>query len=129
MLIYAKNGIAQNGSLQVVHSEAVAHLLEQHINYNSTHPITGYRIRIYRDNNASARQQAYGAKDRFSSLYPNIRTYLTYDNPYFKVTAGDFRSRDDALLLFNKVKRHFPRAFIVTEHIRLPPLRPEEEEE
>jgi hypothetical protein len=55
-------------------------------------------------------------------LYPDIRTYINYDNPYFKVTAGDFRSRDDALSLFVRVKQHFPKSFIVSERIRFPPL-------
>jgi hypothetical protein len=129
MLIYAKNSMAQGGNLQVVHSAAIERLVEQHVEYNRTRPITGYRIRIFRDNNATARQQAYAAKERFSNLYPDISTDLNYDTPYFKVTAGDFRTRDDALALFNKMKRHFPKAFIVMEDIRLPPLHANEYEE
>jgi hypothetical protein len=129
LLICAKTVEAQSGSLQVVHSKAIERLLEQHIEYNSTHAISGFRIRIFRDNNASARQKANEARERFTRLFPGIRTYLSYDNPYFKVTAGDFRTRDDALSALYRIKRNFPKAFIVAEHIRFPALYEAEEEE
>ena len=113
---------AENGSLQVVHSAAIERLVEQHIEYNASHSITGYRIRIFRDNSASARARGIEVRERFAQLFPSTSAYLSYDNPYVKVAAGDFRTRDDALFMLHRVKNYFPKAFIVVENIRFPPL-------
>lgn len=122
-------GKAQHGKLQVVQPPAIERLIERHIAYNSTHPIEGYRVRIYRDNATNARQRSQDVRERFVHLYPGTSTYLTYDNPYFKVAVGDFRTKDEAFILLNKIKTAFPKAFIIAESIRLPPLRPRNHDE
>ena len=46
--------------------------------------------------------------------------YRTYANPYFKVTAGDFRTRSEAMALLVRLKDEFPRALLVKERINYP---------
>jgi hypothetical protein len=115
---------AQRGSLKVVfQSQAIERLIERHIEYNNTHRIDGFRVRIFRDNGANSRQRSQEERERFQQLCPEISTYLTYDNPYFKVAVGDFRTKDEALALLFKIKPSFPKAFIIAESIHLPPLQ------
>ena len=53
--------------------------------------------------------------DEFSEKYHGIPVYRSYVNPYFKVTAGDFRSKSEAMQLLQKIRQEFPSAFIVKE--------------
>ncbi|MDR1226313.1 MAG: SPOR domain-containing protein [Prevotellaceae bacterium] len=114
---------SQYGKITVQQSPLMEMLVKKHIAYNQGHPtIEGYRIRIYRDNSSNARTRSQEVMDEFATKYPETPSYRTYDNPYFKVAAGDFRTKDDALRMFNKVRRDFPKAFIIAEDINLPPL-------
>jgi hypothetical protein len=53
---------------------------------------------------------------------PYLPTYVTYDNPYFKVTAGNCTSQEEALILLERIKPTFPKAFIMRENIPLEEL-------
>jgi hypothetical protein len=55
-------------------------------------------------------------------LYPEYRTYLEYQPPYFKVRIGDFKSRDEATDFRDKLSTNFPGAiFVVPAVINLSP--------
>jgi hypothetical protein len=54
---------------------------------------------------------------------PQLKTYVTYDNPYFKVTAGNCTTQEEALILLERVKPSFPKAFIMRENISMEELK------
>ena len=78
------------------------------------HPdkIPGYRIRIFFDNSQNARAQAIETQNRFKNEFPGIPTFLGYENPSYIVTVGNCASIDEALMLWNKVKKSFNTAFL-----------------
>lgn len=84
--------------------------------------IAGYRIRIFFDNARTARERSAEIVKQFEEQFPLIAVYRSYDNPYFKVTVGDFRTRSEAIKELRKLSKEFPSAFIVREEINLPPL-------
>ncbi|MFI3321536.1 MAG: hypothetical protein R3Y50_03325 [Rikenellaceae bacterium] len=86
---------------------------------NLAKEVKGYRIRIFFDNKQSSRSDAEVAIMKYEKLYPNSKTYLTYEPPYFKVTAGNFMGRTEAVNVWGKILGEFPTAFIVTENIPL----------
>jgi hypothetical protein len=111
------------GAIHVEAPPAVDQLVQQHVSYNTRHPtIDGYRIRIYRDNSPDARQHSLEISNAFSELLQEVPAYRSYDNPYFKVSVGDFRTKNDALKLFSRIKRMYPKAYIVAEPINMPTL-------
>jgi hypothetical protein len=69
-----------------------------------------------------ARSQSQLVKSRFYELFPDIPIYHEYDNPNFKVYVGDFRTKVNALKEFNRIKKHFPSAFIVPDKINYPKI-------
>ena len=79
--------------------------------------INGYRIVIFMSNKHSARQDAIATQQQFVELYPNEGVYLSYENPYFKVTVGNCLSAEEAVMLWNKVQGTFDRAFVIRENI------------
>ncbi|MDR1023572.1 MAG: SPOR domain-containing protein [Prevotellaceae bacterium] len=111
------------GNIKVKSHPSIERLMQKHISYNAQHPkIEGYRVRIYRDNSGNARQHSQDISETFSMLFPDIPAYRSYDNPYFKVSVGDFRTKDDALRFYVHIKRQYPTAYIVSEDINLPAL-------
>ena len=79
----------------------------------------GYRIQVHF---GSDRTGANTAKTDFTTKYPGYSSYLTYQQPYFKVCIGDFRSKLEAVSALNKIKKDYPGAFVVRDKINPPPL-------
>lgn len=90
----------------------------------------GYRIRIFASNTQTARTDAEAAIALFEEHF-KAPVYFAYENPYFIVTAGNCLTHEEAIVHLSKVKRIFPKAFIVTCEIpaealiRKPEPRPE----
>lgn len=84
--------------------------------------VNGYRIMIFMSNTQSARTDAVAARDLFTELFAEERSYITYENPYFKVTVGNCTTQEEALILLERIKRSFPKAFLVRETIALSEL-------
>lgn len=101
-------------------TEAVTQAVEEYIIRNHDKQIPGYRVRIFFDNRQTARSASATALDNFLSVYPGIPAYRTYQNPFFKVTVGDFRTKSEAMELLRTIKGNFPAAFVVKEPINFP---------
>ena len=84
------------------------------VGYTSSY---GYRLQIYSGSNRNA---AYAAQARFNRDFPEMRTYIGYHEPNFKVKAGDFRSRLEAEKMKAQLQGTFSAMFIVSEKINPP---------
>lgn len=110
------------GDVQVNESYAVRKAVAKRVaeNKGPEGEVDGYRIRIYFDNKQKSREESQEVIKRFKALYPGYNTYLKFNNPNFKVTVGDFRTKVDAQIALQKIIRDFPTAFIVKEKMRFP---------
>ena len=98
-------------------------LLERKIRLNKNNQTTpGYRVQIYFGSGSSARSKSLKVKTDFLSSYPDVKAYIIYQSPDFKVRVGDFRTRSEALRLQKKIARDYPNAFIVPDEIQFPDL-------
>lgn len=79
----------------------------------------GYRICIFLDNGQNARAEAMRAKSLFEETFAGTPVYLTYDNPYWRVTAGNCLTTEEAIILKGKVTPLFPKAFVKNEELTL----------
>ena len=84
--------------------------------------VSGYRIMLFMSNSQNARTEAFAACDTLAVRVPGLQTYVTYDNPYFKVATGNCVSQEEALVLLQRIKPSFPKAFIMRENIPLTEL-------
>lgn len=84
---------------------------------NAPKAVSGFRVMIFMSNSQSARNDALAARELFDTTFPKERSYVTYENPYFKVAVGNCTSQEEALILLGRVKRAFPKAFIMRENI------------
>lgn len=79
----------------------------------------GYRVQFFSGPN---RKNAFDAQNRFQQMHPDLRTYINYKEPNFKVKGGDFRSRLEASKLVQELKGIFSPLYIISEKINLPKL-------
>jgi hypothetical protein len=66
--------------------------------------------------------KALEIKSKFTSSYSNIPAYFDYQQPYFKIRVGNFRTKLEAYRLLQEILLDFPGAFIVQDDIELPPI-------
>lgn len=74
----------------------------------------GFRVQIY---SGSSRNEAYAEQARFQRLYKDIDTYVSYEEPNYRVKVGDFRGRSEANRLMQSLRGQFNSVFIFTEDI------------
>lgn len=82
--------------------------------------IPGFRIQIFFGSN---RQRAQDVKVDFSVKHADVSSYLTYQQPNFKVRVGDFRTRLEAQKFQKRMEGEFATSFIVSDEIKLPALK------
>ena len=91
---------------------------------DSKKPNKGYRIQVL---NTTDRNQALSAKSKLLSTYPEHKTYLMYQAPYFKIRIGNFTDKTDANDLKKQLTRMFPAGvFVIPSDIE---GKPEKEKE
>lgn len=108
------------GKITIEQPSSMVSAMNIHKKRNATKHINGYRVRIFFDNSRSARAVSAQVASQFSALYPSVGVYRGYENPYFKVTVGNFRTKADATKFLNSIKGQFPSGFIVRETINYP---------
>ena len=78
--------------------------------------VRGFRVQIY---NGNDRKKATQAKLDFMRSFPGVRSYMVYANPQFRIRVGDFRSRKEAMELYNKVASRFNPCMIVPDVVNI----------
>ena len=58
----------------------------------------------------SKREDILPHQVKFTNLYPEIPTQITFDSPYYKLTAGNFRTKNEALKTKHTISNNFPGA-------------------
>ena len=62
----------------------------------------------------SKREDIMPYKIKFINIYPEIPVYIIFDSPYYKLTAGNFKTKHEALKIKNKIRKNFPGAHPVS---------------
>ena len=86
----------------------------------SKQTMAGYRIQVYFGGN---RQKASEVKLEFSSKYPDVPAYLSYQQPNYKIRVGDFLNRFEAQKFMKQLDGLYPTLFIVPDEVKLPLLK------
>ena len=105
---------------QVEQSNIIRQALQQYTLNNAEKPISGYRIRVFYDNGPQARIKSENIQQILQKQFPEVLVYRSFESPNYKVSIGDFRSKDEALRIFNAIKGTYPTAFIIKESINYP---------
>ena len=76
----------------------------------------GYRILAY---NGSDRQDVMNLRKSILRRVPEVKDYLTYNQPNFRLKVGDFFSRLEAQQVLNQISDLIPNAQIVQDQINI----------
>lgn len=136
-LLIPSSLLAQGEATTICNAE-IATLLQKHKELNTINPTTaGFRIQIFWDSGNASKEGAFDQQAIFSLLFPEMTSYISFDEPYYRVKVGDFRTRLDAELFLEKLQKEvklanreelfddpvdFDGAFIVPTQIRFPAL-------
>ena len=101
-------------------SAAMKSAFDRYVADNANKKLVGYRIRVFFDNGQSARNRSEAIARSISYSFPGIGVYRTFESPNFKVMVGDFRTKAEALKVYQALKVTYPTALILKENINYP---------
>lgn len=107
----------------VLQDEKISFLLHAHRSAMiDRRGVPGFRVHLYMDSGIRSRLNTQQEQAAFEEKYPDQKSYIIYEEPYFKLRAGDFRTRLDARRFLEKIRRDYPAAYIVVDLINYPDL-------
>ena len=114
-----------SGSLVVRKDPRIDHLIRKQIEINeyttreSRRNIPGFRIQVI---NTTDRNEAIQAKTTVYRLFPELKAYLLYQSPYFRLRVGNFESRKEAESYQRQLSKEFKKnVYIVNDVIEVNP--------
>ena len=124
-LVVSLQASAQMDSgLVVVHKDPrVALLVKKQAQINeettrgSRRNIPGYRIQIL---NTTDRAAALDAKTKAYRLFPELKAYLLYQSPYYRIRVGNFKTKEEADEYMRTLARNFDNnVFLVRDVVEV----------
>jgi SPOR domain len=112
--------------LLIAKQEQVNKLTEK---YNKEHQTTmkGFRLQVLNTNNY---KQAVTEKTRMYQTFPELKAYMQYLPPYYKLQVGNFKSREEAINYKKKVSKLYPNGvYIIPAVIEVKPEKVNAEED
>ena len=77
----------------------------------------GYRLLVI---NTIKRDETTAAKTKVYTFFPELKSYLLYQTPYFKLKVGNFKDRKEAEDYRERLQKYFPKGvFIMNDTIEL----------
>jgi hypothetical protein len=112
------------GKLIIEQDPRIDSLLNRNILYNKRlNGMEGFRIQIFNSSDKNAREASGKVRAEFMNKFPDIVSYASFDRPgYYKIRAGDYRTRIDGTKYLLMVRKVFPDAYLVPDVINFPDL-------
>lgn len=84
----------------------------------------GYRIRVFSGNQQNtSKNRAYAIQKEMSELMPDLKTYVVFKTPNWRLLVGNYRTSEEANAMLRELRREFPaygkEMFVVKEEIEL----------
>jgi hypothetical protein len=77
----------------------------------------GYRLLVI---NTNKREEAAAAKTTVYTYFPELKSYLLYQAPYFKLKVGNFKEKKEAEDYQQRLQKYFPKGvFIMNDTIEI----------
>jgi len=116
--IRAQKLVPAEGKVEVVQDERITQLAEQYRKMSINNPeVDGYRVQIFFESGSNSKNAATNVQTGFETVYPEVKSYLSYNEPYYRVRVGDFRTLIEAVGFQKKIATDFPNSFPVKDKI------------
>lgn len=109
--------VNSNQNFTIKQDAGISELLYNYKEYNRKREFAdGFRIQIkYTD----VRDEVYQSKAALYKEFSDLASYVEYEQPYYKLRIGDFKTRLDATYYLQQVVTLYPGAFIVRDKIKI----------
>ena len=114
LLAFAQNDttFSSKGSIISIDEKGITNLLHTYKTIlRDKGGVDGWRLQI---KFTSKREDILPYQRRFTSLYPKIPAKIIFDSPYYKLAAGNFRTKNEALKIKQEISKGFPGAHPVS---------------
>lgn len=134
ILFISLNATAQTDtSSVVVHKDPRIELLikkqieiNEFTTRNARRSAPGFRIQVISTND---RNKAFTAKSTVYQQFPELKAYMLYQSPFYKIKVGNFLKREEAEEYITALKQYFPTGvYIVRDVIEVNPEKNTEPE-
>ena len=86
---------------------------------DSRRNIPGFRIQVAKSND---RNQVFAIKTKIYQVYPELKPYLIYQPPNYKLNVGNFKTPEEAEPYLQKLTQDFPSGvYLVHDIIEVKP--------
>jgi len=125
ILIFLYNGMVYAQDSLIYRDPRVDSLIKKQIQINeettrdSRRNIPGFRIQVASSND---RNQVFNIKTKIYQLYPELKPYLIYQPPNYKLKVGNFKTPEEADPYLQKLIQNFPLGvYLVPDIIEVKP--------
>lgn len=113
------------GEIKIIQDPRIDSLVQMHIELNKKNPnIAGWRINIFFETGNNSKKMAMEAKAKFVQSYTEVPCYVVFQEPYYKVRVGDYRTEMEAEKFLKEIVDEYPNSFVVEDEINFPALDP-----
>jgi hypothetical protein len=122
LLFVAREGMAQTDTSGVVvnRDPRLDSLVQKQIEINelttreARRSVAGFRIQVM---NSPDRNKVYAAKVKVYEEFPDLKPYLLYQAPNYKLKVGNFKTQEEAEQAMQQLSRLFPSGLFVIRDI------------
>ncbi|MGC6490627.1 MAG: SPOR domain-containing protein [Flavobacteriales bacterium] len=112
-LIISQFIYSQNISFHPNNDNRIDSLANRQIELNNQKKgIDGFRVQIHH-NQSQSREASQKVRANFSKDFPNLKTYLEFKSPYYKIQVGDFTNRLEAYKVQKEISKKYKGSYIV----------------
>ena len=124
-LLVSITSFSQNGQITIDADPRIDDLIIQQTEINKEEGgVSGYRIQI---KNTTTQKDANALRARFSRDFPELKSYLEYKAPYYKIRIGDYLTKLEAQKDLKEIKRKYRGAYPVPCSVNLEEVIKKEE--
>ncbi|MDB5284663.1 MAG: Sporulation domain protein [Bacteroidota bacterium] len=117
VFLSAQDSTAHNKYIAVKQDKKISELLYKYRDYNRKKEFAdGYRIQIMF---TDVRDEVYKNKGQMYHEFPDMASYVEYEQPYYKLRLGDFKTRLEATNALQQIVVLYSGAFIVKDKIKI----------
>ena len=115
----------QNNQITIDEDPRIDSLMIQQIEINKQKDgVSGFRIQI---KNTTTQKDANALRARFSRDFPELKSYLRYNAPYYKIRIGDYLTKLEAQKDLIEIKKRYKGAYPVPCPVNLEEVIKKEE--
>ena len=110
--------VPSSGKVEKLEDEKLTQLTDQYRKMSLKNPeIDGFRVQLFFESGSNSKNKATNLKADFDAVHPDVKSYLSYKEPYYRVRVGDFHTLAEAVGFQKKLASEYPNSFAVKDKV------------